>query len=628
MFWNSDSKPRPPLVAAGHVLIAAVAWSAVFIALRYALEPVLLGQAPLLALLAAPILASLSGGVQAGFLATVICAIGGDLLFIAPHGSLIVPSASEWVRLAIFTCYGLLFSWIVSSRASALQTLRRQHADLVRAELRARRALESAPSGMLVVNREGGIELVNKEAERLFGYSREELLRIKVEELVPESVRARHQGDRARYIEEGKARRMGLPGSTLVARRQDGSVFPVEIGLNPLEEGGPGLVLASVLDITERHRAEEALKDANRRKDEYMAVLAHELRNPLAPIRNAVELLKRLGPDEPRLQRSRAVIERQVAHMARLIDDLLDVSRIARGKLTVQRVRCDLASVARQVVEDYRAGIEKAGLKLSLKDGVPPLWVDGDPVRLAQMIGNLLTNAERFNRPDGTIDVELGFESGKAHVRVRDTGVGIDPELLPRLFTAFEQAQQDIARVQGGLGLGLALTRGLAELHDGTLDGHSDGLGSGATFTLRVPLAAAPQETAAAAVRGDAGASLSLVIIEDNVDSAETLGELLRLRGHSVEIRHTGEEGVEAALRSGPDAVISDIGLPGVLDGYAVARSIRNAPMRTQPLLIALSGYVDEESRRRSAQSGFDAHLGKPADPAALEELLAARGRP
>jgi PAS domain S-box-containing protein len=310
MFWNPDRQPRTRFTHQAHVLMAAVGWSAVFIAVRFALEPILQGQAPLLALLAAPILASLSGGFHAGILATVICVVGGDLLFMAPRDNPVAPSLSEWVRLAIFLCYGVLFSWIVSSRAKAVRTLARQHADLVSAERRARQTLEAAPSGMLVVNRDGGIELVNREAERLFGYSREQLLHLKVEQLVPEAARARHQGDRERYAAEGKARRMGLPGSTLVARRQDGSVFPVEIGLNPLEEGGPGLVLASVLDITERHRAEEALKDANRRKDEFMAVLAHELRNPLAPIRNAVEILRRIGPDEPRLQRSRAVIER------------------------------------------------------------------------------------------------------------------------------------------------------------------------------------------------------------------------------------------------------------------------------------------------------------------------------
>lgn len=369
----------------------------------------------------------------------------------------------------------------------------------------------------------------------------------------------------------------------------------------------------------------EKLREADRRKDEFIGILAHELRNPLAPVRNAVEILRRAGVAEPRVERARSVIERQVAHMARLIDDLLDVSRIARGKLALQREACDLSAIARQTAEDYRASIEESGLRLVIAGAKEPAWVEGDPVRLAQMIANLLHNAARFTDRGGQVEVraEVSLDARQALVSVTDTGVGIPPDLLSRLFDPFSQADQDLARSKGGLGLGLSLTRGLAELHGGAVEVRSEGLGRGATFTLRIPLLASRYASLDAG-SGPAmdGGALRVLIVEDNRDAAETLAELLSLEGHEVRLAFDGATAVQAAKELPPDAVISDIGLPGELDGYSVARALRADPATAGVYLIALSGYANEDARRRSREAGFDVHLAKPADITMIERAL------
>ncbi len=381
-------------------------------------------------------------------------------------------------------------------------------------------------------------------------------------------------------------------------------------------------------DITEQLDAQRALHEADRRKDEFIAILAHELRNPLAPVRTAVEILRRIGGHEPRQDRARDVIDRQVSHMSRLIDDLLDVSRIARGKLVLRRERCDLAAVARQVAEDYRQSIEAAGLKLHVRCTPHPIWLEGDPVRLAQMIGNLLNNAARFTERGGEVEVHAEADAQRrlAVVRVVDTGVGMDQDLMQRLFDPFSQASQDLARSKGGLGLGLALTKGLVELHGGGVAVDSDGHGRGSTFTLRLPLSVSGpsvQRIAAAPAASHPAGRLRVLVIEDNEDAARSLGELLELGGHEVRLAFDGESGVTAAHEFRPDVVISDIGLPGELDGYAVAEALRASDALRETYLIALSGYANEQARRRSAAAGFDVHLPKPADIHVLEQTLA-----
>ncbi len=374
-------------------------------------------------------------------------------------------------------------------------------------------------------------------------------------------------------------------------------------------------------DVTAQREAEQALRDADRRKDEFLAMLAHELRNPLAPIRHAVEVLRLVGPDEPALRQAADVVDRQAAHMARLVDDLLDVSRIARGRVTLRSERCDLADIVRQSAEDYRANLEAAGLALVVDVPAGPVWMQGDPTRLAQMVGNLLHNASKFTPAGGRVTVRLAVDAPNVMLAVEDTGVGIATDLLPRLFDPFSQAAQGLDRGRGGLGLGLALVKGIALLHGGSVTAHSDGPGRGATFRLRLPLAE-PGRTAAAPESAPAPAGgARVLLIEDNVDAAEALRMLLALHGHEVTVAADGVAGLEAARSLRPDAVLCDIGLPGAMDGYAVARTLRAESMTA--LLVALSGYGQEEDRRRSREAGFDLHLVKPVPWSELAKVLA-----
>lgn len=379
-------------------------------------------------------------------------------------------------------------------------------------------------------------------------------------------------------------------------------------------------------DVTEIREAEEALREAGRRKDQFLATLAHELRNPLAPVRNAVQILRKVGSRDGRAEMARDLIDRQVTHMARIVDDLLDVSRIARGGIRLRRERRDLAEVVRHTAGDYRPDLEARGLRVSVSCPEEPLWVDGDPTRLAQVVGNLLHNSGKFTPPGGRVWVraEADPESREAVVTVRDTGVGMDPELISRLFDPFSQAEQGLARSDGGLGLGLALTKGLVDLHGGTVEAQSDGTGTGSTFRVRLPLAAGPPAPDRPPEPDAAEGGLRVVVIEDNRDTAESLGLLLSLSGHQVEVAYDGPSGIRTAREARPDVVICDIGLPGGADGYAVARALRSDPTTSSTRLVALSGYGQAEDRRRSQDAGFDVHLVKPVEVEELDAVLAA----
>jgi PAS domain S-box-containing protein len=378
-------------------------------------------------------------------------------------------------------------------------------------------------------------------------------------------------------------------------------------------------------DVTAQREVEDALKEADRRKDEFLAMLAHELRNPLAPIRTAVQVLNLVGSDSADEVRMREMIERQVVHMTRLIDDLLDVSRIAQGKVQLRMSRCDLVGIVRDVTEDYRPILEGGGLALSVDLAHEPLWLEGDHTRLAQVIGNLLHNANKFTGAGGVISLRLEADraANTAVVSIRDTGVGIEPAMLTRVFEPFVQADASLDRSRGGLGLGLALVRGLVQLHAGTVDAHSDGLGRGSTFTLRLPLEQVAQATPAAAAHGAAEqrGGLRVLVIEDNRDAADSLKDLLTLLKYDVEVAYTGPAGLEVAQSFRPEVVLCDIGLPG-LDGFAVARALREGEATRCSYLIAQTGYGQDEDQRQAREAGFDRHLSKPIDLKELQRIL------
>jgi signal transduction histidine kinase len=368
-----------------------------------------------------------------------------------------------------------------------------------------------------------------------------------------------------------------------------------------------------------RHIAEES----ERRKDAFLGMLAHELRNPLGPIRNAVNLLQQMGPDTPRLVHLRDIIDRQVTHMTRLVDDLLDSTRLARGKILLRKERCDLVRIVRQTVDDYRNIFEQGKLTLDLDLPDAPVWVQGDPTRLVQMVGNLLHNAQKFTGGGGTVTVRVWQDSRKksAAVSVSDTGIGIDAQMLPNVFDIFSQADQGLDRTRGGLGLGLSLVRGLADLHSGEVTAESEGLGKGARFTIRLPAEEAAEQLEEIAEEPDAPARRRILIIEDNLDAAETTKMLLEREGHDVRTAYTGADGLEAARQFMPQVILCDIGLPGV-DGYQVARTMRRDQGFGTPFIVALTGYGRDQDRRLAQEAGFDMHLTKPIDMSSLRAAL------
>jgi PAS domain S-box-containing protein len=369
--------------------------------------------------------------------------------------------------------------------------------------------------------------------------------------------------------------------------------------------------------------AYQRLQDADRHKDEFLAVLSHELRNPLAPIQNSLYILDRASPGCDQARRSLDVIRRQAAHLSRIVDDLLDVTRIARGKIRLQRQRVDVVEIMRRTVEDYRTSFLEGGVRLQARMPDGALWADVDSTRLAQVVGNLLGNALKFTPRDGTVELKLRREQAWAILTVRDSGAGIAPDVIERLFQPFSQAEQTLDRSRGGLGLGLALVRGLAELHGGSASAQSEGLGRGAEFTVRLPLGGVPAQSAEAPTAGPASPRRVLVI-DDNVDSANSLRELLELWGHEVKVAYDGAEGIAVAHDFRPELVLCDIGLPG-MSGHAVARALRADAALDGAYLVALTGYALPEDVQRAAESGFHRHLAKPPGIEALQELLAAR---
>ncbi|HEX9670134.1 MAG TPA: MEDS domain-containing protein [Thermoanaerobaculia bacterium] len=372
------------------------------------------------------------------------------------------------------------------------------------------------------------------------------------------------------------------------------------------------------------HRA--ALARAERRQEEFLAMLAHELRNPLGTISNALQVLRLSGAEgDPTRRRALEIAERQVRHQAALVDDLLEVQRVTRGEIELHREPLELVELVRATVERERPALEAAGLTLAVDLPRERLGVQGDPARLGQALEKLLRNAAKFTAAGGRVAVRVARTAGgrRAAVVVTDTGVGIGPEILPHVFEPFTQADHSLERTKGGLGVGLAVAKGLVELHGGEVEARSEGLGRGARFTMLLPIAAAAP-TAAAAERPatEERHARRVLVVEDNPDAAATLRDFLVLSGHEVALAHTGSAGVEAARRFHPEVVLCDLGLPG-MDGFAVAQELRRDPTTRGARLIAVTGYGRDEDRRRSREAGFDLHLTKPVDPGHLARLLA-----
>ena len=416
--------------------------------------------------------------------------------------------------------------------------------------------------------------------------------------------------------------------------RKDGRQVSVSVTVSPVRAAGGKLVGASAIfrDITELKRARQALEEEARRKDEFLALLSHELRNPLAALRNSLDVLRTGAADPKRKDASLEVMGRQFQHMTALVDQLLDASRATTGKIVLQAEEVDLVDVVRTTAEDQRPIIEASGLTLDLELSPKPVMLSADPGRLAQIVSNLLANAAKFTDVGGTVTLIVGRDArqGTAALTVRDTGIGMDPETLNRLFTPFTQAGRSLDRARGGLGLGLALVRALVGAHGGTVEARSEGRGRGSEFVVHLPLAASGRKPAASRSQTQprrASRRYNVLLVEDNPDSAESLRTLLELAGYTVEVAHDATSALQKAKAFRPEVVLCDIGLPGDMDGYAVAAALRQEADGRPPHLIALTGYGQATDREKARAAGFDRHLTKPADPDTLRRILEDVGR-
>lgn len=378
-------------------------------------------------------------------------------------------------------------------------------------------------------------------------------------------------------------------------------------------------------DITERKRMEERLRENDRRKNEFLAMLSHELRSPLSPILNSVQLLgMNQGTAETR-QLAVEIIERQVKHLTRLVDDLLDISRITTGRFRLQKSCVCINRVLDQVIERSRPMVERKRQQLRISLPELPIWLEGDEARLEQIFGNLINNSSKYTDDEGLIELSVKATGGQVSVEIQDNGIGMSPELLPRIFDMFSQADESLERSEGGLGIGLALVQKLVEMHHGTINVQSGGIGGGSTFCVCLPTvpepAAQPQEPESSESPASEKKKLRILVVDDNVDAAEMVSLLLRLWGHEICVAHNGLEAIDRALEFEPHAIFLDIGLPG-LDGFEVARRIRGNPQLAKVRLAAMTGYGQVEDRTKSKEAGFDAHLVKPVDSSALKSML------
>jgi PAS domain S-box-containing protein len=506
-------------------------------------------------------------------------------------------------------------------------TDRKLHEEALRqSEERFRLLIEGVTDyAIYMLDPEGIITSWNQGAERIKGYERHEVLGKHYSKFyTPEDIERGKPWD-----ELATARRTGRAEEEGWRLKKSGERFWARVIVSALYDGDGRLRgFAKVTqDLTQRRHLQE-LEQAARNMNEFIAVLAHELRNPLAPIRSAIQVMGKASPGDPRHEGMRQTIDRQSAQLARIVDDMIDISRISRGMLSIERVPVDLNEAIRHAIETAAPLIESARHILEVSLSPHPLMVSGDSNRLTQLLTNLLNNAARYTLPGGRISITAIAEGSSATVSVRDSGRGIAPEMIDRIFGMFVQGSASTPQVDGGLGIGLALARRLAELHGGTLEAASEGIDKGSDFTVRLPaLATAPASREAAnpdASFGRPPVSRRVLIVDDNVDAAIALHLLLKALGHETTVAHDGASALKRAQEFHPDVVLLDIGMPGI-DGYEVARRLRQLKMDRPLRIVAVTGWGKEDDRARSREAGFDLHLVKPVDMTDLANALSER---
>jgi PAS domain S-box-containing protein len=497
----------------------------------------------------------------------------------------------------------------------------RRRADEVQARLAA--IVESSQDAIISKTLDGVIRTWNSGAERLFGHKAEEAIGRPITLIIPtdrlsEEKEILGRLSRGERIEHYETIRMA----------KDGRRLHISLTVSPVRDAEGRIIGASKVarDVTERIETMEALRQADRRKDEFLALLAHELRNPLAPLRNGLEVMRLAWDNAEIVAKSRDMMDRQLSHMVRLIDDLLDISRINRNKMELRSARVLLADVVSSALETARPTIEAAGHELMVSLPPEPIHLNADLTRLSQVFANLLNNSAKYTERGGRIWMTATREGGKVLVTVRDTGIGIPAFALPNIFDMFSQVDRSIERSTGGLGIGLALVKGLVEMHGGTVEAASPGQGKGSTFTVRLPVLKDQEDSPSGAPVEESpessGSRRRILVADDNRDSAASMAMMLELLGNEVRIAHDGLETVALSEQFRPQVVLMDIGMPR-LNGYEATRRIREQPWGRDVTVIALTGWGQEEDRARSKEAGCDGHLVKPIDLPDLERLLA-----
>ncbi len=607
----------------------AIAVVAVTVVLRMGLAPLLGTQAPLLPFVLAVFVSAYLGGRGAGLLASVLTPVAATFWFTAwPHDA----PPMQWGAHVLFF---LLIAALATSLMHELQ--RRSHSQLVALRAAAqsegqmresaaqlRLIADAMPALIAYIAPDGTYRFTNKLYQSWFGKAPEEVVGRHVREVI---------GREAFEVLRPRLER-ALQGTRVFFEQTiPYASGPREVAVHYIPDVGiDGAVrgcFALIEDVSARKRGERALREADRRKDDFLAILGHELRNPLAPIRNVAHILSRSSVDPETVRRSGELLERQSSHLTHLVDDLLDVGRIMRGRVALDRRALPLGEVVDTAIETVRSSLESKRQTVSVWRAEPSLTVNADSVRLCQVVANLLNNASKYS-PDGArIEVRLEATTGEAVLSVRDEGAGIDPQMLRQIFDEFLQGDRSLDRSDGGLGIGLTVVKHLVEMHGGRVEAKSDGLGKGSEFRVYLPRIEPQVEVLPGAPRNAKRLAVKrrVLVVDDNRDAAESLREVLRMSGHEVEVVNDGAEALRKLDEFRAEVVLLDIGLPR-MDGYMVAHAIRARVSHPQPRprLLALTGFARDEDRHSTLRSGFDGHLVKPVEPGHLLSVIADEG--
>lgn len=507
---------------------------------------------------------------------------------------------------------------------------KRTEDELRHAEERMRSVVDHVVDGIITIDERGNIESFNPAAEKLFGYQRGEVIGCNIKMLMPEPYHSQHDGYVANYLTSGHAKIIGI-GREVVGKRKDGSTFPMDLAVSEFHLKDRRYFTGIVRDISERKQAENDLRklasdlsEADRRKTEFLATLGHELRNPLAPIRTGLELLKVVADDPAQMEETRTMMEKQIQQMVRLIDDLLDVSRITQDKLALRTCRVVLAEVIQNAVETSRPFIDEAAHQLKVTLPQQTVYLEADPNRLAQVVSNLLINSAKYTPQEGKIWLSAEQAGEEVIIAIKDDGIGIPTEMQDRLFEMFNQIDRPLEQGHKGLGIGLTLVKRLVEMHGGMIEVRSEGTNRGSEFKVRLPILAESLPREPKATQKDVAVNtkgLRVLVVDDNTAAAKMLSSIIRMMGNEVRIANDGQEAIERAGDFLPDVVFMDLGMPR-MNGYEAAGHIRKQPWGEKMMLVALTGWGQEEDKRRTKEAGFNYHLVKPAESVELQKLL------